>query len=177
MNLHMCILSFSYFIMKKRHNHLLQLDFLKSYPSMQTPFHLEGISPIPSSLKLGDSGHIPKAKNTCNILKIFWSLTICPWIRLYCSKTQQKALYKMMGNKLFHVNRKLLIILITCTEIQFKCSNYTWKNLYPFIMPFQFIERLTGFCSLPSFKINTHPQKDLNSKPAPHKGARHEVSF
>lgn len=44
-------------------------------------------------------------------------------------------------------------------------------------MPFQFIERLTGFCSLPSFKINTHPQKDLNSKPAPHKGARHKVRF
>lgn len=26
---------------------------------MQIPFHFEGISPNPSSLKLGDSGHIP----------------------------------------------------------------------------------------------------------------------
>jgi len=31
---------------------------------MQTPFHLAGISPIPSSLKLGDSGHIPEAEQT-----------------------------------------------------------------------------------------------------------------
>jgi hypothetical protein len=44
---------------KEFDNHLLQLDFLKSCPSMQTPFHFEGILPIPSSLKLGDSGHIP----------------------------------------------------------------------------------------------------------------------
>lgn len=42
--------------------HLLQWDFLKSGDSIQTPFHLEGISPIPWSLKLGDSGHIPKRK-------------------------------------------------------------------------------------------------------------------
>lgn len=38
---------------------LLQLDLLKSGPSMQIPFHFEGISPNPLSLKLGDSGHIP----------------------------------------------------------------------------------------------------------------------
>lgn len=39
---------------------LLQLDLLKSDPSMQVPFHLEGIGPIPASLKLSDSGQIPK---------------------------------------------------------------------------------------------------------------------
>lgn len=38
---------------------LLQLDFLKSDASMQIPFHLEGISPSPSSLKDRDSGQIP----------------------------------------------------------------------------------------------------------------------
>ena len=43
--------------------YLLQLDFLKSGPSMQTPFHLAGIFPIPLSLKLGDSGHIPWEHN------------------------------------------------------------------------------------------------------------------
>ncbi|THU57958.1 hypothetical protein C4D60_Mb03t09080 [Musa balbisiana] len=30
-----------------------------SDPSMQIPFHLDGILPIPASLKLGDSGHTP----------------------------------------------------------------------------------------------------------------------
>ena len=36
---------------------LLQLVELKS--GLQVPFHLRGIGPIPSSLKLLDSGHIP----------------------------------------------------------------------------------------------------------------------
>ena len=41
------------------HTHLLQLEEVKSSPVMQVPFHLEGIGPIPMSLKLSDSGQIP----------------------------------------------------------------------------------------------------------------------
>lgn len=38
---------------------LLQLDELKSVPFWHTPFHFCGTGPIPSSLKLFESGHTP----------------------------------------------------------------------------------------------------------------------
>ncbi|KAL0911625.1 hypothetical protein M5K25_019779 [Dendrobium thyrsiflorum] len=39
----------------------MQLDLLKSNPSIQVPFHLDGIAVIPLSSKLGDSGQIPSS--------------------------------------------------------------------------------------------------------------------
>lgn len=39
--------------------HLLQFEELKASPDWQIPFHDFGIGPIPSSLKLLDSGHSP----------------------------------------------------------------------------------------------------------------------
>lgn len=38
---------------------LLQLDELKSVPFWHTPFHFCGTGPMPSSLKLFESGHTP----------------------------------------------------------------------------------------------------------------------
>lgn len=43
----------------KKESNLLQFDIVKFSPSTHFPFHLDGISPIPSSLKLSDSGQIP----------------------------------------------------------------------------------------------------------------------
>lgn len=40
--------------------YLLQLDELKSFDIIQTPFQLGGIGSIPLSEKLGASGHIPE---------------------------------------------------------------------------------------------------------------------
>ncbi|KAJ0466622.1 hypothetical protein HanIR_Chr14g0674191 [Helianthus annuus] len=42
-------------------SHLLQSAVVKSSLFMQVPFHFDGIGPKPSSLKLSDSGHIPKS--------------------------------------------------------------------------------------------------------------------
>lgn len=43
----------------KKESNLLQFDIVKFSPSTHFPFHLDGILPIPSSLKLSDSGQIP----------------------------------------------------------------------------------------------------------------------
>lgn len=45
---------------EKEITHLLQWEELKASPAWQIPFHLFGMGPIPSSLKLFDSGHTPK---------------------------------------------------------------------------------------------------------------------
>jgi hypothetical protein len=38
---------------------LLQFEALNLSPAIHLPFHRRGTSPMPSSLKLADSGHIP----------------------------------------------------------------------------------------------------------------------
>jgi hypothetical protein len=43
----------------KKETNLLQFEIVKFSPSTHFPFHLDGTSPIPSSLKLSDSGQIP----------------------------------------------------------------------------------------------------------------------
>jgi hypothetical protein len=53
---------------EKAVSYLLHLDEPKSVPFWHTPFHFFGIGPIPSSLKLFESGHTPifrwRKKNT-----------------------------------------------------------------------------------------------------------------
>ena len=68
-----------YITERRKQTHLLQWDELKATPVWQIPFHDFGTGPIPSSLKLFDSGQTPDRKthqlhaiiilptSTCNI--------------------------------------------------------------------------------------------------------------
>lgn len=44
-----------------------KLNLLQGIPLSQDPFHLDGIGPIPSSLKLSDSGQTPKNIDNSNL--------------------------------------------------------------------------------------------------------------
>ena len=51
--------------------HLLQWEELKATPVWQIPFHDFGIGPIPSSLKLFDSGHTPNQHRTHHMQSVY----------------------------------------------------------------------------------------------------------